>query len=157
MYNIIEYQEKYRKSLIKLVVNVFIEEFGFEHYRESYEAIDIMQYINDGGKCWIAIEDNEVIGTISLINNKDKTAELKTMYIKKEHRGQGLSQKLLDIFLQYAIENNYEKVLLGTYDRLSRAIQFYKKNGFVEYEKEKYTYDDRYFCLDLVDKKEEYA
>lgn len=157
MYKIIQYQDKYKKSITDLVISVFIEEFGFEHYREVYENIDIMKYIDDGGKCWIAVKDNEVIGTILFINNGDNTAELKMMYVKKEYRGQELSQELFDIFIQYAIENNYEKIFLGTYDRLSRAIQFYKKNGFVEYKKEKYTYDDRYFYLDLEIQKERYA
>lgn len=157
MYNIIQYRERYKKSVAKLVLDIFIEEFGFEQYRQVYENIDIMKYINNGGKCWIALEDNEVIGTILLVDNGDNTVELKMMYVKKEYRGQGLSQELFDIFLQYAIKNNYEKIFLGTYDRLSRAIQFYKKMGFVEYEKEKYTYDDRYFYLDLTNKKQKYA
>lgn len=157
MYKIINYQEKYKKGVTDLVISVFIKEFGFEHYREAYESIDIMKYIKDGGKCWIAIENNEVIGTILLINSEDNIAELKMMYVKNEYRGQGVSQKLFDIFLQYATENNYEKIILGTYDRLARAIQFYKKLGFVEYYKEKYTLDDRYFYLDLINEKEKYA
>lgn len=157
MYQIIEYQEKYRKRISELVISVFIEEFGFEQYRESYEKIDITSYIENGGKCWIAVKDENVIGTILLVNRGDNTVELKMMYAKKEYRGKGVSQKLLDTFLQYAIEHNYEKIFLGTYGRLERAIQFYKKNGFIEYEKEKYTYDDRYFYLDLTSEKERYA
>lgn len=157
MYQVIEYQEKYRKNVTELVISIFVEEFGFEHYRKNYETIDILSYIENGGKCWIALENDKVIGTILLVNNGDNTVELKMMYVNKEYRGKGISQNLFNIFLQYAIEQSYEKIFLGTYGRLERAIQFYKKNGFIEYEKEQYTYDDRYFYLDLINEKERYA
>ena len=72
------------------------------------------------------------------------------MYVHNEYRGQGVAQDLYNALYNFAIENGIRKIILGTYERLGREINFYKKNGFVEYEHNNYTYDDKYFYLDVV-------
>ena len=53
------------------------------------------------------------------------------------HRGKGLAKKLLDQILEFSKEINLQKLLLGTYESLERAIGFYKKCGFIEKEEQR--------------------
>ena len=61
-----------------------------------------------------------------------KALELKRLYVKKEFKGKGVAQLLMDHVLQYATENNYEVVWLGVWEHNRRATRFYEKCGFVK-------------------------
>ena len=134
MYTIVEYNDIYDKKVKDLITEVFIEEFEFEIYRDCIKDEDIIsEYLLNGGNFWIAIdEDNNVIGTIGAKAIEDKVLEIKRVYVKKECRGNGLSQKLFDILENFAIERGFENLFLGTYDKFERAIGFYLKNNFIE-------------------------
>jgi ribosomal protein S18 acetylase RimI-like enzyme len=60
-----------------------------------------------------------------------KALELKRLYLKKEFKGKGVAQLLMDHVLQYAIENKYQVVWLGVWEHNNRAKRFYEKCGFV--------------------------
>lgn len=151
MINIVEYKNKHRQAVTDLIVSIFVEEYGFEHYRESCSKENYNQYKENNGNCWVALDENDtVVGCIALENNNGKEAHLKIMYVHNDFRGLGIAQKLFNELYNFAIEKNFEKIYLGTYERLGRAIGFYKKNGFKEYEHDQYTFDDKYFYLDVV-------
>ena len=52
------------------------------------------------------------------------------MYVKKEYRGCGIAQELLNTLERFAEDNGFKYLVLGTYERMERAIGFYKKNLF---------------------------
>ena len=62
---------------------------------------------------------------------KWKALELKRIYVLKEYHGKGIAQKLMDHFLTFAKENNYEVVWLGVWEHNLRAQNFYEKYGFI--------------------------
>lgn len=62
---------------------------------------------------------------------KWKALELKRIYVLKEFHGKGIAQKLMDYFLGYAAQNNYEVVWLSVWEHNLRAQKFYEKYGFV--------------------------
>ena len=39
-------------------------------------------------------------------------------------------QKLMEDLTNFAVNNNFKKIQLGTYKKLERAVGFYKKNDF---------------------------
>ena len=59
------------------------------------------------------------------------------------------AQKLYDKLYEFARKKGYKRIILGTYERLGRAIGFYLKNGFTECPHETYTYDDVYYSVDI--------
>ena len=151
MAKIIEYSKEYGQAVRSLIVSIFVDEYGFENYRESCANAKYEKYKDTNGNCWIALDSyGEVIGSIALIGLGEAEANLEIMYVHNEYRGQGVAQDLYNALYNFAIENGIRKIILGTYERLGRAINFYKKNGFVEYEHNNYTYDDKYFYLDVV-------
>lgn len=88
----------------------------------------------NGGNFWIAIENEEVIGTISLENLGDKKGLLKSLYVAREYRNRRIASNLMDILLNFAKEKGYKTLELDTYGKFHIAIKFYEKIGFVKKE-----------------------
>ena len=149
MYIIKEFENRYNEEVNNFVISVFVEEYGFEKFRNGLEIQNNQDYIKNGGNLWIALdEDENVIGTIALKKHNNEEAEIKMLYVKKDYRGKGLSKELYNKLIKKSKEMNFNRIFLGTYDRLERAIYFYKKVGFKQIE-ELYNKDDgaRYFEL----------
>jgi diamine N-acetyltransferase len=68
--------------------------------------------------------------TIEIIDPVLKAIELKRFYLLQEYHGKGIAQKMMNFFLEYAQENNYEKAFLGVWEYNCRAQYFYAKYGF---------------------------
>ena len=128
---ILEFSNEFAEKVKKFLVEVCIDEFGFEEWREELETIDREKYKENGGNFWIALDNKkEVIGTIGLENISNGVGMLKTMYVHKEYRGYKVAQKLMEDLTNFAVNNNFKKIQLGTYKKLERAVGFYKKNDF---------------------------
>ena len=56
------------------------------------------------------------------------------MYVRRDQRGQGLGQRLLDRALAYARGRGVERVELETASVLKEAMAMYEKAGFVRQE-----------------------
>lgn len=133
MIRIEQYSEEYREKVIEFFLQICIDEFGFEDWKEDIINMDNHTYENDGGNFWIAIDEKyDIVGTIALRNKGQAVGELKSMYVHKDYRGQDIAQKLLDRLINFA--SNYEKIVLDTYRKFERAIGFYEKNGFCKVE-----------------------
>ncbi|WP_435138240.1 GNAT family N-acetyltransferase [Formosa sp. A9] len=67
---------------------------------------------------------------------KDKSAlEIERIYVLKEYHGKKVGQMLYDKAIALANEKQVEYVWLGVWEENSRAIRFYKKNGFTAFDK----------------------
>lgn len=65
----------------------------------------------------------------------DKAVEIERIYVLKEYHGKKVGQILYEKAIQIARIKNAEYVWLGVWEENPRAINFYKKNGFVEFDK----------------------
>jgi len=149
LYKIVKYQDIYREELIEFITKVLVEEFGFEQFRDKLKNTDFCD--NEHKSSWIAVDNEKnIIGTITLEKKDDTEAFLRKFYVSKEYRGAGLSKELFNMFVEFAKNNSYKRISLGTYENLNRAIGFYIKNGFKEYEKETDNKLERHFCLELA-------
>src|SRR5690606_3301717 len=86
--------------------------------------------------------DDKVIGYLkvnfgqSQTEIKDENAlEIERIYVLKEFHGKKVGQMLYDKAIEIANEKDAEYIWLGVWEENSRAIHFYKKNGFVEFDK----------------------
>jgi len=52
------------------------------------------------------------------------------MYVKPEHRGQGISQAIIKHICNWFSSKNLEEIRLTVYDQNPRAIRAYEKVGF---------------------------
>lgn len=127
-----------------------------ETFSESNSEENMKNYLEEGfsnekliaelnvknSEFYFASLENEVIGYLK-INFGDSQTELKDskaleierIYVSKEFHGKSVGQLLYDKAIEIAKEKDVEYVWLGVWEENPRAIRFYKKNGFIEFDK----------------------
>ena len=97
---------------------------------------------NPNSEFYFASLENEVIGYLKIncdsAQTEQKTAnsiEIERIYLLKEFLGKNIGQLLLEHAFQIAREKGNENVWLGVWEENKRAIRFYQKNGFEEFDK----------------------
>lgn len=65
----------------------------------------------------------------------DKSLEIERIYVLKEFQGKKIGQILYDKAIEIAKQKDADYIWLGVWEENPRAINFYKKNGFVEFDK----------------------
>ncbi len=96
---------------------------------------------NDAQFYFATFEDNTIgylkinFGQAQTELQDDKALEIERIYVLKEFHGKGVGQLLYDKAIQIAKQKNADYVWLGVWEENPRAINFYKKNGFVEFDK----------------------
>ena len=97
---------------------------------------------NENSIFYFALSENKVIGYlkinfgVSQTELKDeKAVEIERIYVLKEFFGKKVGQILYEKAIEIAKQKNADYVWLGVWEENPRAISFYKKNGFVEFDK----------------------
>jgi GNAT superfamily N-acetyltransferase len=114
---------------------------------EYYEAVSVVvrddrsvferEYFTDGAGVWLATIDREIVGCIALhcLPRLKDGGEIKRLYVRAEHRGQGVAEALLEALEAYAAEHGYVALYLDSKDDLMPAIRFYGRHGYSPYER----------------------
>ena len=76
------------------------------------------------------ISDGTVVGTVALKKIDDMTAELKSLYLDKDLRGQGLGSKLMQYAINYANDSGYKTIVLDSMSHYKEALKLYEHYGF---------------------------
>ncbi len=84
---IITYQEKYKQQITDLILHIQNNEAKINlSLEEQPDLLDIHNaYEKNGGKFWIAVDNNTVIGTLALMNKGNGNGILKKGFVKKEY------------------------------------------------------------------------
>lgn len=110
---------------------------------ESFSVAKLTTELSDiNSEFYFAILDNKVIGYLKINFGQsqtelqdDKAVEIERIYVLKEYHGQNVGQLLYDKALNIARQKKADYIWLGVWEENPRAINFYKKNGFVEFDK----------------------
>ena len=135
MIEIILFEQKY-ESQVKSMVQRISHEFETSIFAPSSKLPQKSKIALD--KYWLALFDQQVIGTIASIKLNQQDAVLKMMFVRKKFRGteQGTSKKLLRVLIDWCQSENLSNIYLGTMSQFKAAHKFYLKNGFQKVEKE---------------------
>jgi ribosomal protein S18 acetylase RimI-like enzyme len=133
VYLVREYQSSDQKAFADLNI-AWLNEFDFEitDYDKYLLSNPEEAILQKGGKIFMLVSDDQVIGTLTLIHFSIEIIELGKMTIAKDFRAKGLSRLLLDKAISYAREHSYKQINLLTNSTLGIAISLYKKYGFIE-------------------------
>ena len=100
------------------------------------------ELVDMNAEFYFATLDNIVIGYLKFNLGQsqselqdDKALEIARIYVIKEFHGKNVGQLLYEKALQIAKLKKMDYVWLGVWEENPRAINFYKKNGFVEFDK----------------------
>jgi N-acetylglutamate synthase-like GNAT family acetyltransferase len=132
------YTGLYKQPVIDLIVPIQQEEFNIPI--TVADQPDLQQiaafYQKDNGNFWVAVTDNEVIGTIALLDIGHHQGALRKMFVHRNYRGKehGTGQLLLNTLLTWAQQKGYTEIFLGTTEKFLAAHRFYEKNNFKEVE-----------------------
>jgi ribosomal protein S18 acetylase RimI-like enzyme len=126
-----------------------------ETYASSNTEANMNQYVKEGfsieklseelnnpfSKFYYAVIDDAMIGYIKLnfgeaqTELKDtKALEIERIYVLKAFQGNKVGQLLYEHAIQVARQLQMEFVWLGVWEENLKAFNFYKKNGFVEFD-----------------------
>ncbi len=97
---------------------------------------------NPDSEFYFALLDNEVVGYLKLNSSstqtdvKDNNAlEIERIYVSKEYHGRKVGQVLYNKALEVAKQKGVDYIWLGVWEENLKAIGFYTKNGFVEFDR----------------------
>ncbi|MDZ7898719.1 MAG: GNAT family N-acetyltransferase [Arcicella sp.] len=127
-------------QIVELILNIQQNEFQVPiTINEQPDLLDISNFYQRGkGNFWVAKSEENVVGTIALIDCGENVGTIRKMFVKKEFRGKefGIAQRLFDTLQEAAKQAEMTHVYLGTLERLQAAIRFYERNGFTLIEKQ---------------------
>jgi len=141
--NIDELQKISRQTFFEAFSSVNTEEDMNKYLEENLSLERLSSELeNENSEFYFAFYENKVIGYLKLnfgdaqTDIKDKNAlEIERIYVLQEFYGKKVGQLFYNKALQIAEEMSAEYIWLGVWENNSRAINFYKKNGFVEFDK----------------------
>ncbi|MBQ4898776.1 GNAT family N-acetyltransferase [Paenibacillus sp. Marseille-P2973] len=89
----------------------------------------ILNYI-DRGECFIATNNNEIIGALVIIKTRPETIEIVNIVVKEDFQGKGIGKKLIDFAIIYAKEQREKTMEIGTGNSSIFQLLLYQKCGF---------------------------
>jgi len=129
----------------------FTEAFAAQNSEENFnqymkEAFSLQklttELLEGNSEFYFAVFQSVVIGYLKLNYGPsqtdiqdNKSVEIERIYVLKAHQGKKVGQLLLDFALKLSKQANAEYVWLGVWEENPKAINFYQKNGFVEFDR----------------------
>lgn len=128
----------------------------FEAFSEGNTEENMEEYLNEGfsrkkltdelnnkdSEFYFAVLGNNIIGYLKLNFGRSQTelrdnngVEIERIYVLNEFLGRKVGQCLYEKAIQIAKQINADYIWLGVWEENPRAINFYKKNGFIEFDK----------------------
>ena len=134
--NIEVYTDIYKNVVADLILVIQNSEFGIPISLENQPDLNAIPeyYQTNNGNFWIAKIDDEIIGTIALLDIGNYKGALRKMFVDKNYRGKetGVGQKLLNTLINWTRYKGFKEIYLGTTENFLAAQRFYEKNGFKE-------------------------
>jgi ribosomal protein S18 acetylase RimI-like enzyme len=132
-----------RQTFAETFANSNSEENMKSYLEEGFSNEKLTGELNDThSEFYFATLDNAIVGYLKInfgasqTELKDsKALEIERIYVIKDFHGKSVGQVLYDQAITIAKEKEVDYVWLGVWEENPRAISFYKKNGFVEFDK----------------------
>ncbi|MBA2703777.1 MAG: GNAT family N-acetyltransferase [Blastocatellia bacterium] len=92
-------------------------------------------YAPPGGRLFLAVDGDDVMGGVALREIGDRVGEVKRLYVRPEFRGRGLGRTLTEKLIAEAKQIGYARLRLDTLPgKMDQAIAMYRSFGFQEIE-----------------------
>ncbi|MBS1544269.1 MAG: GNAT family N-acetyltransferase [Bacteroidetes bacterium] len=136
-------QEIGRQTFSETFTEGNTEENMKSYLEEGFSAEKLTSELNDkDSEFYFAMLGDKVVGYLKLNSGQSQTElkdnralEIERIYVLKEFHGKKVGQVLYDKALQAAKQRKADYMWLGVWEKNPRAISFYRKNGFVEFDK----------------------
>lgn len=130
-----EYSYEHQVQVIDLILHIQQQEYNIPITKDDQpDLFTIEEYYQQGnGNFWVALYDENVVGTISLLDIGNNQVALRKMFVNKKYRGETYqtASLLLNTAIKWAKERPIKAIYLGTTPQFLAAHRFYEKNGFI--------------------------
>jgi ribosomal protein S18 acetylase RimI-like enzyme len=137
-------------SLLHISIKTFFDTFSHLNSEANMQA-----YLNSnlteqkltkefntlGSEFYFVLVDEKPAGYLKINTGSSQTElqektgiEIERIYVLQEYQGKKIGQFLLDNSIKLAQEKHKSYLWLGVWDNNSKAIAFYKKNGFIQFD-----------------------
>ena len=141
--NLDQLQKLSRQTFFETFSSVNTEENIQKYLDEAFSINRLTDELNDNNAAfYFAILEEQVIGYLKLnfgpsqteLQN-DKAVEIERIYVLQAFQGKSVGQALFGKAIEIAREKSADYVWLGVWEENLKAINVYKKNGFVVFDK----------------------
>jgi GNAT superfamily N-acetyltransferase len=132
---IVEFESQYTEQAKKLA-RLAMEDVGIKpdvvdlYIEDDFDYESILDVYKNRSRLWVALAEDNVIGTIAISEIDVTTARLRRMFVLPQAQGEGIGQKLFATAMRFAKEKAYNRIVLDTDKDMYKAQRFYEKNGF---------------------------
>lgn len=153
-YKIEKVKKEQFKKLTQLSKITFKEAFAKDNTEENMNSYLTQEFNNEKTKqelnnpestFYFIKQNQEIIGYLKINVGKaqtelqeNKALEIERIYILKEFQGKKAGQFLLNETIKKAQKIKADYIWLGVWEHNPRAIGFYKKNGFIPFNKHQF-------------------
>lgn len=142
-YDLTTLQEIGRKTFYETFSAVNTEENMSKYLDNRFSTDKLTDELNNPeSEFYFAQTDNRVIGYLKINFGKAQTElqdnkgfEIERIYVLKEYQGKKVGQLLYDFALAIARKKKAGFIWLGVWEKNHRALNFYRKNGFTEFDR----------------------
>jgi len=115
-----------------LQMKFYREHFGFNESFEYYLLDAMAKFISShhGSQLWVAVDGQEVIGSIAMVKAEDNSAQLRWFFVDDRYQGRGIGKKLIETAMGFAREQRCAAAFLWTISSLPSARHLYEIAGF---------------------------
>ncbi len=123
------------REAARALFRAYADELDVDLGFQSFEA-ELTDLPGAYGPPWGALfllwDGDEPVACGAIRPLPENRAELKRLYVVPSRRGQGLSRRLLELFMDAARTLGYRRMVLDTLDRLTAANRLYEGAGFAD-------------------------
>ncbi|WCL81513.1 GNAT family N-acetyltransferase [Saprospira sp. CCB-QB6] len=141
--NVTQLQEIGRQTFCETFSVGNTKENMTKYLNEGFSVAKLITELNNElSEFYFAVFDDKVIGYLKLNFGNSQTElqdnsslEIERIYVLQHFHGKKVGQLLYEKAMQVAKDRKVSYLWLGVWEENSRAIRFYQKNGFVEFDK----------------------
>lgn len=132
-----------RQTFFETFSDLNTEENMKKYLEEGFSIEKLTNEIQDEySELYFTVLDNDLIGYLKINFGKSQTEvkddnalEIERIYVLQKFHGKKIGQLLYEKAIAIAKQKHMDYVWLGVWEENPRAIRFYQKNGFVEFDK----------------------
>ena len=140
-------QEIYRSTFVETFADDNSEENIAEYLANGFSVEKLTDELNDpNSQFYFAQIDGQAIGYLKVNRGASQTEirdshalEIERIYALKAYHGKHVGKLLYEKALEISKQNEIEYMWLGVWEKNPRALRFYQKIGFQEFDKHIFT------------------
>ena len=137
------------RELVEQYVASLNADLGFQDYQS--EIADLPAQYGPSSGCWfLATVDDRYVGCVGVRRLDEGLCEMKRLYVRPEHLGQGIGRALAEAVIAEARTLGYARMRLDTWPSMKVARALYERMGFKEIPAYRYNPDKPTSFMELA-------